>query len=192
MFSGTMLGWFLLSTMILGITFYIIFFYWPATKAKRKQEAENSYLMNKIAQATMLAEGERKERRLKNLQQQKFYVYIRKSDGRRTCFETNLIGEFLKYGITVKLTDEATGALLAANNTAPLKDGTLGLVGVFITRTDSELLACDFRVLAADESGEGKIVAVGVERSFGERALAEKMIYNISMMLPLPLASATS
>lgn len=106
-------------------------------REKRKRERKKEAIIN--------------ENRVKNFRQQKFVVLVHTKDGRKSDFESVLIGGLLVLGATVKHLQEDKGR---AANGDMLNENEILLIGV--SWEDMSSWNCDYRL-----SNKEKILAAG-------------------------------
>lgn len=194
MFSSTLL-WVGLG-LLLSVA--VILYNTLRAKAARTRRAEEYRRQEDKRKENERAEAARKTRQMESFRKQRLVVYIREKDGRKSSFEAVLIRMLLKSGITVEPLSENDGRAIAGGDTASLKNGLLALVGTSWhkegTGTDYEYgftykwerTYCDYRLLAADEDGKGKILGAGCEHwdTSNENTLANSIIGDLSSTLP--------
>ena len=179
------------SNAILGISLFFLLLTFVVARRQGSKEGRLRKELKKEkkdAEATREprrkdAEATREARRMENLRKHRFVVYIRRGgkDG-KSSFEASLIGTLLKTGATVELLSENNGCAIANGDVSLLKDGLLALVGT--AWDEDDYISCEYRLLASDASGKGKILDAGDYYGDDDNdTLADPIVKNLSSTL---------
>ena len=165
----------------------------PRAKAARARDAEEDRKRQEERSREMREVAEEKARQLENLRKQRFVVYIREKDGRKSSFEAVLISTLLGAGTPIKPLEEKVGHAIASGNMESLKNGVFAVIGTAWSSTKIEYCGeelghrnvertyCDYRLLMKDDNG-ARIMAAGSEqkRSSDENDLARSIVNHLA------------
>ena len=157
------------------------------------------------------AEAHRKAKQLNNFRKQRFIVYIRERDGRKSAFEALLISVFLKMGIVVEPILDTVGRKVMSGDTSELRADILTLVGTSwvseervgahwvpssyesngyeATEHTDYTTHCDYRVFTKATDSKANIIAAGSKKlkwSWNQREehLVQRIVDDLIESLP--------
>jgi len=123
-----------------------------------------------------------------NFKKQRFVVCIRERDGRKTSFESDLIGAIVKGGASVDYLPDNKVKALAEGDMTSLGDGLLAIIG---TAYETDVWYCDYRIV--ERNGEKtRITVAGSGNSLDADLLAGSIVINIIDHLPIPKSKRDS
>lgn len=139
---------------------------WVKRARVRKKAEEKKLEVSRIA-------------RMVNFKKQKFVVYVRTKDGRKSSFESVLIGALLSFSVReIEPLKEINGRAVADGDTASLND-TLAIIGT--SWNNSCGTKCDYRLLSAKT---GILGAGNIGPYLNEEFLAKIIVEDLAINFP--------